>query len=1090
MKLMKRVLCIVTVLTMLVPMMTFMSNAATYTVTFNANTGTGGPGYVTTGGTLTIPAAEPSKDAMTFRGWATTAENAAVGIVAYSHNAKYGGSSKITVTGNTMLFAVWAYTVKLSRGAEGAGTSVVTKYKFPGADLELLTSKSGIKSSYGMYPAGNGQRSFIEWNTAQDSTTSKGVGTAFRSKYNVNANTTLYAIWGYPIQYNADGGSFPETGNSIFLKYVCDCDDNNYQNPKTLYGNFDLPEGSNKPVKKGCRLYTMSDGRVFYALLNSDMSFFTTETAQQNLTIPPTGGKLPWSVFHTTTTEYGDTAVEFYAIWEPSVTYKANGGEGEDVVEYIEWDWDGLHIYDDYYVKGDIFTKQGAELKGWNTKPDGSGKSYSIGKNIGGERSNSDPITLYAQWEDKKYTVKYNANGGEGAPAAQTKTDGVDLKLSTVIPKRTGYIFEGWSEDKNAETPTYLAGSVYTKNKGVTLYAVWEDIARHTYSTVYDPAPTCTSEGVAYHTCVQCGFSYVENLLALPHTYGEWSPNGDGTQSRICSVCTYTDTDNCTYTITYENMEGAQLGEGTPTTHTYGVTTYLVAPTKTGYTFAGWHNERGTTVTTLTKTGYTDNITLTAKWTANSYKITYKDKGNATFSGKLPSVYNKTHSYGTETLLPVPAKTGYFFRGWYTDKACETTAVEVIGATDITASITLYAKWEKKIFNITYRDMGDADFSGVHPSGTPVIHTWGVNTNLKKPTKLGYLFSGWYLDPECTGTKVSSLPKSSYNDDITLYAKWTPVSYTIGYKDKAGATFTGKLPSGYIKKHTYNTETTLPIPTKTGYTFLGWYLDKACNTDPVTVLGATDYTSTVYVYAKWQVNSYTITYRDMGDNDFSGTHPSGTPTVHTYGKNTTLKKPTKVGYTFSGWYLNPQCTGSKLSSLAKSSYKDDITLYAKWTAYQYTITYRDKGNGTFTGTMPSGYATKHTYDSDTTLPVPTRKGYTFKGWYFDRACETSPVTVLGGKDHTASFNLYAKWEANVYTVTYLDKGGNEFSGVLANGTPMTHTYNKTTTLKNPTREGYTFGGWYTNASCTKKVTSLSKTGYTADIILYAKWTAK
>ncbi|MBQ3183522.1 MAG: InlB B-repeat-containing protein, partial [Clostridia bacterium] len=296
MKMTKRIIALVMVLAMLVPAMAITSMAdGGYTVAFNANTGVGGPGAVSTSGTLTIPSAEPSKDGMVFRGWATTAENAALGVIAYSYDAKYGGAAKITVTSDTVLYAAWAYTVTLNRGAEGSGTANVTKYKFPGADLELLTSKSKIKSSYGMYPKNSDQRVFIEWNTKQDPTTSKGTGTTYREAYTVNANTTLYAIWGYRIQYNADGGTFPKTGNSIFLKYVCGYDDNNYQNPKTLYGNFDLPEGSNKPVKTGCRLYTMSDGRVFYGLLYSDMTFFTTETAQQNLTIPPTGGKLPWS---------------------------------------------------------------------------------------------------------------------------------------------------------------------------------------------------------------------------------------------------------------------------------------------------------------------------------------------------------------------------------------------------------------------------------------------------------------------------------------------------------------------------------------------------------------------------------------------------------------------------------------------------------------------------------------------------------------------------------------------------------------------------------------------------------------------------
>ncbi|MBQ4561397.1 MAG: InlB B-repeat-containing protein [Clostridia bacterium] len=1082
----KRIIALVMVLAMLVPALAITSMAdGGYTVIFNANTGVGGPGAVSTTGTLTIPSGVPAKDQMVFRGWATNAENAAKGIIAYSYGAKLGGASKITVTSDTVLYAVWAYTVTLNRGAEGAGTVTKTLYKFPGADLELLTSKSKIKSSYGMYPKNSDQRVFIEWNTKQSSTTSKGTGTTYRDVYTANANTTLYAIWGYRIQYNADGGTFPKTGNDIFLKYVCDCDDNNYQNPKTLYGNFDLPEGSNKPVKTGCRLYTMSDGRVFYGLLYDDMTFFTTETAQQNLTIPPTGGKLPWSVFHTTTCEYGDTAVEFYAIWEPSVTYKANGGVGKDIVEYIEWDWDGLHMYLSYKVRSNSFTKDGATFTGWNTEPDGSGKSYAIGKNIGGNRGNSDPVTLYAQWTDKvyvdvieKYAVKYDANGGTPTPAAQTKTEDVDLKLTTVIPKRTGYIFEGWSESKTAETPTYLAGSVYTANKGVTLYAVWEEMGKHTYNTVYDPAPTCTSEGVAYHTCVQCGFSYVEGLMALPHAYGEWKNDGKGHSTRACVDCGATETRNNEYTIIYMNMGDGEFGKNTPVTHTFGTETKLVAPTRVGYTFDGWYNDAGKKVTSLAATTYTDDITLYAKWTANSYKITYKDYNNKTFSGTLGEGAPVNHSYGSVTELVPAVKKGYTFLGWHTDKAC-TKLVTEIAADAYTAAFTLYAKWEVKGYDIEYYDMGGYEFSGTYGKNTPVTYTYTAKTTLVNPTKTAYTFGGWYTE---AGTKVTALAAKTYTDTVRLFAKWTANTYTVTYKDQNNKAFTGKNPAGYPTKHTYDADTTLPTPTRSGYTFLGWYSDKAC-TKPIETIEAYSITANITVYAKWEVNPCAIRYYDMDSTVFTGTFAKEAPTVYDYSKATTLLNPTKTGYTFGGWYLS---NGTKVTSLAKGKYTEDIDLYAKWTANSYKITYKDQNNKSFSGKLPTGYPAKHTYDVDTTLPTPTKTGYTFLGWYTDKAC-TKAIEVIGGQDITAAITVYAKWEVNTYKIIYVDTYADDEGYVLPAGAPTVYTYSAKTTLKNPTLAGYTFKGWYLNG---KKVTALAANTYTEDIVLTAKWAAK
>ncbi len=569
MNLTKRVLAVLMILAMLIPTIpTVITAADTATVFFNANGGSGGPGKVTAtvDSNLSVPSTNPTKSGMVFRGWATTAENAATG------NISYIAGSSVSVKGDMTLYASYAYTVVLKCGNEGAGTATKTLYKFPAKELSLYHDKSTVRANYGMYPKNNDQRSFIEWNTKQDSTTSKGIGTSYYLNYTQNASATLYAIWGYPIQYNADGGYFPLTGDSIFLRYVCDCDDNNYQNPKTLYGNFDLPEGDNTPVKEGCRLYTMSDGRVFYGLLYADLTFFTTETAQQNLTIPPTGGKMPWSVFHTATTENGTTAVEFPAIWEPSVTYKANGGSGKDIVEWITWDWGGLHMYDPYTIRNNSFSKSGASFKGWNTKADGSGTSYSAGSTI--YYSSSDPLVLYAQWSDgghdahipEKHTVRFDANGGTNSPANQTKYWGSILKLSTQKPVRPGYKFAGWGTSKFTTVVSYSAGSSYGVDQDIKLYAIWTSCTSHSYVKTATSSSTCTTQGKNVYTCSVCKASYDE-YLDYSHSWGNWMPNSDGTETRTCTVCGVTETREAPCVHVYD--EGWVTKEATCTA--YGV---------------------------------------------------------------------------------------------------------------------------------------------------------------------------------------------------------------------------------------------------------------------------------------------------------------------------------------------------------------------------------------------------------------------------------------------------------------------------------------------------------------------------------------
>ena len=105
----------------------------------------------------------------------------------------------------------------------------------------------------------------------------------------------------------------------------------------------------------------------------------------------------------------------------------------------------------------------------------------------GGSYTDNADVTLYAVWryDPETYTVRYDANGGTGAPASQTKTYGVPLTLSTVKPTRAGYEFLGWSTDPTTMLTNYAPGERYTDEASVTLYAVWRYIPK-TYEVKYD----------------------------------------------------------------------------------------------------------------------------------------------------------------------------------------------------------------------------------------------------------------------------------------------------------------------------------------------------------------------------------------------------------------------------------------------------------------------------------------------------------------------------------------------------------------------------------------------------------------------------
>lgn len=148
-----------------------------------------------------------------------------------------------------------------------------------------------------------------------------------------------------------------------------------------------------------------------------------------------------------------------------TVSYNANGGSG---APGAQTKWYGSTLT----LSSTRPTRTGYTFQGWATSS-GGGVAYQPGQAYGNDAN----ITLYAVWKANTWTVKYNANGGSGAPADQTKTYGQTLKLSSTKPTRLDYNFKGWATSKaNADkgTVSYAAGANYTANAAITLYAVWE----------------------------------------------------------------------------------------------------------------------------------------------------------------------------------------------------------------------------------------------------------------------------------------------------------------------------------------------------------------------------------------------------------------------------------------------------------------------------------------------------------------------------------------------------------------------------------------------------------------------------------------
>lgn len=144
------------------------------------------------------------------------------------------------------------------------------------------------------------------------------------------------------------------------------------------------------------------------------------------------------------------------------ITFNANGGSNAPSSQ-TKWYGETLTL------SSTKPTRTGYTFLGWGT----SSSSTSVAYSAGGSYTKNESDTLYAVWKANTYPITFDVNGGSGGPTSQTKTYGVTLVLSSTIPTRTNYNFEGWSTSSTATSAEYSAGGNYTANTSATLYAVW-----------------------------------------------------------------------------------------------------------------------------------------------------------------------------------------------------------------------------------------------------------------------------------------------------------------------------------------------------------------------------------------------------------------------------------------------------------------------------------------------------------------------------------------------------------------------------------------------------------------------------------------
>lgn len=663
-------------------------------------------------------------------------------------------------------------------------------------------------------------------------------------------------------------------------------------------------------------------------------------------------------------------------------------------------------------------------------------------------------IEIYAEWTPNTYTVTFSGNGAtSGSVSDQSFTYDVKEPLNKNTFSRTGYTFIGWATTPDG-TVVHTDGKEVSnltadENGKVTLYAVWKantyKIAFHYDDTSASADKLADYGGVApepvpfaYGANISCADAPIDHYR---HVWYMWTNGRDAVlfsystmpdlsdKSYEGYVTVGTGEEKYTYTIHLYAVYTAetyyiryQSGESTPVNVTMVTETKLEsAEPSLGYAFVGWEL-------------YTNGNSVSTGNYFNSFAVGEDEEGNKVVEFRPQSDGGNTYSVPLGDL----------------------------------ESYTLVPHFEAIKYTINF--VGGDGATGSTASMSLSYGTTGILQE-NKYEKNGYNFAGWALSDNTDSvayadgasiTITSGLVEGlgEGKTTITLYAVWTPIEYTITYVLNGGS-----LNGNPDLTYTIEESVTLALPAdRTGYTFGGWYTSEEFDEDSKVTQIENGSTGNKVFYAKWDPESYTVTFNTNGGSAVDD------QTIEYNGTATKPEQPTRTGYTFVGWYKD----GTETPFDFSTPITENLTLTAKWSPRGYSISYV-LGGGTNAAGNPSGY----TVESDTiTLGAPTREGYTFAGWY--DAEENGNLVTQIAAGSKGNITLYAAWQANSFEVDFVANGG-----TLDGADTQKVTAGGTVAYAEPVRENYLFVGWFTDEALTVRYDF--KTPVTGNLTLYAKW---
>lgn len=729
-----------------------------------------------------------------------------------------------------------------------------------------------------------------------------------------------------------------------------------------------------------------------------------------------------------------------------------------------------------------------------------------------------------------EYSIKYVLDGAENNPRNPSYYTYESGTISLYSPESvTGYTFQGWYTSPNFDPQSRVSVISSGSSGNLTLYAKFLkyrveaadgftfDYKNYDYPALIQTVSSSRTS-IALSTTIQvskgCTWTLSRDIEGFELIKTKNMSLVEGHNIAYVTVW-YDEEYNVVYYLDIYRLGHRSYayyadGEVYCESATVEEQTYLSAPeapSKTGYTFNGWYAYNlpdssegfnpssaviGTTAATFPYR-LDENVIFYAIFTPNVYTATFDVNGGKPLASETQNV-----TYDTPFMPAAAKRDGYTFVGWKDDDG---NVFKSLAQWKYDYPVTLTAQWSLNTYEIIYNLNG-----GTNNKNNPATYTIESDTvTLVTPARTAYSFAGWFTDRNFTN-EITEIVAGSFGNK-TVYAKWTPVVYDIIYELDGGA-------NDENNPTTYTVETPtieFAAPSKTGYTFNGWYAEKDFSGGKVTELPQGNY-GNVTLYAKWTANKYTITYLDT-KLITDVTDATKVNSSYSCLSVTTKNEPTSIyaivgengkhaiyyakSYSYNRSFIitivnlsvgktlkaRTTCSASGYSKVEfYASVGDVIEIViekdssSSSDAYVYFEGFTIRTSAALVYSKGETYVQSVTYDKNYDLINYERTGYAKTGWFNGDEKFDGGIWNL-----TNDVTLYADWQIVTYNITYVLNGGDTIGE-----NPTEYTIeSQDITLADPTGK-HTFVGWYKDEALKEKITVITNRSF-GDITLYADW---